>query len=185
MRIVGFAASNSERSINGKLVGHILHCLSEKFEVQQLDIKDYETDLYSPYRERFLGIPEKVKLFKKEIDEAQGLVISFAEHNGAYTAAYKNLYDWLSLIDRDVWQGKPLFLAAASPGKRGGQNVLHLASSLYKRSESKIIEYSLPSFNTNFSEAGITHAFLRDQLQWKINLFQSWFHAADLQAKET
>jgi len=54
-------------------------------------------------------------------------VIAFAEHNGNYSAAYKNLFDWVSRIDPKVYQNKAMVLLATSPGGRGGKGVLEIA----------------------------------------------------------
>ena len=62
---------------------------------------------------------------------ADALVIAFPEHNGNVTAAYKNLFDWASRADKNVYQGKPMVIMAATPGPRAGAGVLgavgHLA----------------------------------------------------------
>lgn len=52
------------------------------------------------------------------------MIISFAEHNGSYTAAWKNVYDWTSRVDMAVYQGKKVAMFAASPGPRAGAGVL-------------------------------------------------------------
>jgi NAD(P)H-dependent FMN reductase len=36
--------------------------------------------------------------FFNKLGTADLLVISFAEHNGAYSAAFKNIFDWISRI---------------------------------------------------------------------------------------
>ncbi len=50
---------------------------------------------------------------------ADAIVISFAEHNGHYTAAYKNTFDWASRIDRKAFGDKPAVLLSAVPGGCG------------------------------------------------------------------
>jgi len=83
--------------------------------------------LFSSDREEELGHPDLAKAFYQKIGEADALVISFAEHNGSYTAAYKNLFDWTSRIDAKVFQGKDMVLLATSPGPGGARNVLKAA----------------------------------------------------------
>lgn len=128
MKILAFAASNSTRSINARLLRHAL-TLIEDVEVEWLEIRDYEMPLYSPDREEAGGVPEPAQRFYQKIGEADALMISFAEHNGSYTAAFKNLYDWTSRIDMKVYQGKPVVMLATSPGGRGGAGVLATATS--------------------------------------------------------
>ena len=43
-------------------------------------------------------IPKKQSILK-EIYQADALVISLAEHVCSYTAAFKNIYDWISVIE--------------------------------------------------------------------------------------
>ena len=96
-RVVAFAASSSSRSINKRLVTWACSLL-EDAEVEILDLNDYELPLFSVDREDRLGRPEAAQAFLRKLNESDGIVISFAEHNGAYSAAYKNLYDWVSRI---------------------------------------------------------------------------------------
>ena len=56
------------------------------------------------------GIPELAHDFFDKIGAADAVLISFAEHNGFYTAAYKNIFDWASRIDMRVYQDKPAVL---------------------------------------------------------------------------
>ena len=52
------------------------------------------------------------------------MLVSFAEHNGTTTAAWKNIFDWMSRIEMKLWQGKPVVMLAATPGSRAGAGVL-------------------------------------------------------------
>jgi len=126
MKILAFAASSSRNSINKKLVTYAASLISDA-EIEILDINDYEMPLFSEDREKELGQPDAAKSFFNKIGGADVLLISFAEHNGSYTAAYKNLYDWTSRIDPKVYQGKPMVMLATSPGPGGARSVLGLA----------------------------------------------------------
>jgi len=126
MKILAFAASSSSNSINKKLVTYAASLIDDA-EVEILDINDYEMPLFSEDREKELGQPDAAKSFFNKIGDADALLISFAEHNGSYTAAYKNLYDWASRIDPKVYQGKPMVMLSTSPGPGGARSVLALA----------------------------------------------------------
>jgi len=123
MKILAFAASSSRESINKQLLSYALAQLDE-VESQLLDLNDYELPIYSIDKENETGIPDKAKALFDKIGDSDGLVISFAEHNGSYTAAYKNIFDWMSRIDQKVFQDKPMVILATSPGKGGAKNVL-------------------------------------------------------------
>ena len=152
-RVVAFAASNSSRSINRQLVTCACGML-EGAQAEILDLNDYELPLFSVDREDALGQPEAARAFLQKLNDADGLVISFAEHNGAYSAAYKNLYDWISRIQPKVYQDKPMVLLSTSPGGRGGKSVLELALSQIPRFGGQVMaSVSLPSFPENFDTA--------------------------------
>jgi chromate reductase len=84
-------------------------------------------------------------------------VISFAEHNGCYTVAYKNLYDWVSRIQPKVYRDKRMLLLSTSLGGRGAKSVMELALSQIPRFGGDIRgSVSLPNFEDNFDvERGV------------------------------
>jgi len=150
MKILAFAASNSENSINKRLASYTAHLIANA-EVELLDINDFEMPIYSIQREVHLGKPKQAQNFYNKITEADAIVISFAEHNGSYTAAYKNLFDWTSRIDIKVYQDKPIIMLATSPGPGGASSVLASAvgSASYFAADIKG-ELSVPNFFDNF-----------------------------------
>lgn len=155
MKLLAFAATNSAKSINKQLVTYATDVLgAENSEVQAdvIDINDYEMPIFSMEREAQLGQPEEAQAFLAKIREADAVIISFAEHNGSYTAAYKNLFDWASRIEQKVFQGKDMVLLSTSPGPGGAKSVLQAAvgSAPYFGAEVKA-SFSVPSFYENFN----------------------------------
>ena len=126
MKLLALAGSNSKKTINGQLIRYAVS-LIKGVEVEILDLNDFEMPLFSVDREDEWGIPELAQRFYDTIGAADALLISLAEHNGSYTVAFKNLFDWTSRIDGKVYQGKPLVLLATSPGARGASGVLATA----------------------------------------------------------
>ncbi|WP_085902176.1 NADPH-dependent FMN reductase [Kiloniella majae] len=170
MKILAFAASNSTKSINKTLVtyaGEQLRELRSDVTVEVIDINDYELPLFSVDREEELGQPQLAHNFFNKIKESDGLIISFAEHNGSYTAAYKNLFDWASRIETKVFQGKPSLFLSTSPGQGGASSVLKSAetSAPFFGAEIKGT-LSVPSFFDNFdSDANqLTNEDLKQKL---------------------
>lgn len=131
MKILSFAATNSQKSINKQLVSYatkvLAHRLGGDAVIEVLDLNEYEMPIYSVEREKELGIPVEAHRFFNQVRAADRILISFAEHNGSYSAAYKNLYDWASRIDMRVYDQKPMVLMATSPGAGGAKNVLKSA----------------------------------------------------------
>ncbi len=166
-RILAFAASNSSKSINRQLVNYAA-TLIDGVEVETLDIHDYEMPLYRSDREEADGIPQLAHDFLARMAAVDGVLVSFAEHNGAYPAAFKNLFDWCSRIQREFWQNKPVVVLATSPGGRGGKSVLEFAVSAAPRFGAEVVGHlSVPSFYENFdSESGaLTNAELDAELR--------------------
>lgn len=171
-KILAFGASNSKNSINKKLVIYAANQIDDA-EITVLDLNDFEMPIYSIDREKESGIPELAVQFKNQIKAADGLIVSFAEHNGAYTTAFKNILDWISRLEGGVWENKPMFLLATSPGGRGGKAVLTLATNSFQyMNSSSITSFSLPSFHKNFSEEkGILDETLGKEFHSQLKLF--------------
>lgn len=165
-KIVAFGASSSTNSINKQLAAYAAAQISNA-EVRLLDLNDYEMPIYSEDREREEGIPSQAYLFKETIADTDGIIISFAEHNSSYTAAFKNIYDWISRIEKIVWYNKPMWLLATSNGAGGAQHVLKAAHSRMSiGNPHEIPSFSLPEFSKNFeSDKGIKNK----ELQLKFN----------------
>ena len=128
--IIAFGASNSSTSINQQLAGWASGQLANT-DVELLDLNDFEMPIYSIDREKESGIPEKARHFKTLVNESDGIIISFAEHNGSYSAAFKNILDWMSRLGRPIWSDKPMLLMGTSPGGRGAKGVLTTAENTF------------------------------------------------------
>lgn len=174
MKILGFAASSSSRSINKKIVTYFLS-LVKNHDIEIIDLNDYELPLFSVDMEDKLGQPQPAKDFISKIRESDLLVISFAEHNGSYTAAYKNLFDWCSRIDHKVYTNKKMLLFSTSPGRRGADRVLESAISSIPRYGGLILNHlSIPSFNHNFDviENRLSNKDIDEEFKYIIKSFQ-------------
>lgn len=128
MKILAFAATNSRISISRALVEYAADRLQSDIlpgaEIQFLDLNDFAMPIYSIDRETEGGIPPEARAFFDAIGAADAVLVSFAEHNGSSTAAWKNIFDWMSRIEMKLWQGKPVVMLAATPGPRAGAGVL-------------------------------------------------------------
>ncbi|MDA0812770.1 MAG: NAD(P)H-dependent oxidoreductase, partial [Verrucomicrobia bacterium] len=124
-----------------------------------LDLRDYSLPVYSSDEETANGVPADAKAFLEAIRAHDAIVVSLAEHNGSYSAAFKNLYDWTSRVEYALWSNKPMLLLATSPGARGGASVFETAKAIFPRMGADIRgTFSLPSFQDNFSDdEGITN----------------------------
>lgn len=172
MKVLVFAASNSRQSINQQLASYAASLIPNA-EVEVLDLNEYEMPIYSIERETEGGIPDEAQRFYAKIGAADAIIVSFAEHNGSYSAAYKNLFDWTSRIDMKVYQNTPMLMMATSPGPGGAQSVLGaaVASAPYFAADVKA-SLSVPSFFDNFDlEAGeLTNPDIKQALEAALQL---------------
>jgi len=157
MRILAFGASSSSQSINRQFANHVADRIPDA-KVTDLDLRDFNLPIFSADEEEANGIPDDAKRFLELIRSHDALVVSLAEHNGSYTAAFKNLYDWASRAEYEVWGDKPMLLLSTSPGARGGASVIEAAKATFPRMGAQLKgSFSLPSFYDNFSpESGVT-----------------------------
>ncbi|WP_027136515.1 NADPH-dependent FMN reductase [Gaetbulibacter saemankumensis] len=170
--IIAFAGSNSTDSINKQLVTYGASLL-ESVEVELLDLNNFELPLFGVDYEREQGIPKEAYKFLEYIKNSNGILLSLAEHNGAYTAAFKNLLDWMSRIESKTFYGKPMLLLATSTGKRGGASVLEIAKSRFPYHNAEITDvFSLPSFGDNFKNGKIVNEEFDAQLKEAVEEFQ-------------
>lgn len=150
MKVLAFGTSNSKNSINKKLAFYAAQQIKNA-DVSLIDINDFEMSIYSEEREKHSGTPRLAHDFYNIIGAADSIVMSFAEHNGSYTSAYKNLFDWTSTIDMEVFQNKPVLMLSTSPGPGGAKHVLAAAKASAPYFSANLIgSISLPSFYDNF-----------------------------------
>lgn len=174
MKIISFGASTSKNSIN-KTFAHYTAQQFENANIELLDLNDFALPLFSVDLENEIGIPQNAKDFYLKISRSDLVIISMAEHNGSYAAAFKNLLDWISRFEAKVFANKKMFLLSTSPGGRGGESVMEAALTRFPRHAAEIVEhFSLPNFETNFDlETGILDESLKENFFKKIEIVQS------------
>ncbi len=134
--------------------------------------------IYKHERELENGIPQLAKDFASKIDSSDLILMSLAEHNSVYSAAFKNVSDWVSRIkDRKHFGDKPIFLMATAPGNGGGKNVIEVFLKRAPFSGANVIAYfSLPNFKERFEEGqGITDEEKKAEFHEKLEAVKAHF----------
>jgi len=169
-KIIAFGGSSSKNSINKQFATYAAS-MFPNVSVEILDLNDYEMPVFSVDKEKEDGIHNLAHAFYDKIGEADFIVLSLAEHNGAYSAAFKNTLDWASRINNKTFQQKPMLLLATSPGARGGANVLDIATKRFPFQGAEVKgSFLLPTFYENFDAVnGIINPELKNQLLKIIN----------------
>ncbi len=170
--IITLGGSSSRESINKRLAEYA-GTLVKNAEIVNLDLNDFQLPLYSIDEENASGFPEDLKKLDEQIAATDGIILSLAEHNGAYTAAFKNAFDWLSRLQTKTWRNKPMLLLSTSPGARGGQSVMAMALDRFPRHDGNIVfSLSFPSFNENFKGGEVVDTELKSELEKGVNLLE-------------
>lgn len=170
-KILAFGGSTSSNSINKKLATYASSLVNAEAEV--IDFRDYNAPIYSSDEEA-KGFPEDMLNLSEYMKGFDGYIVSLAEHNGSYAAAFKSILDWLSRINRSVFNDKPVLLMSASPGGRGGASVLTNAGHYLPHAGAKtIILFSFAKFYDNFSDGKIINEELNTILQERVEEFEN------------
>lgn len=172
--ILAFAGSNSSNSINFKLVKFTAG-LAEGSKVQLLNMANYPFPMYSQDYENEKGFSNSLVELRDDIKNSDGLIISVNEHNGNPSSYFKNLFDWLSRLDRNFLEGKKVLLMGTSPGGRGAIGSLGIVEKFMTRFKAEVVAtFSLPSFFENFDHSqGITNTELAAKHQEALEKFLS------------
>ncbi len=139
-RLLAFAGSGREESLNGKLLRLAAQaCEGAGATVTLLPGSALAIPLYDGDSEHEHGLPQAAQALKRLIAAHDGLLIASPEYNGSLTPALKNALDWASRREGDepglaAYQGKTAAIIAASPGRLGGARSLmalrHVLSAL-------------------------------------------------------
>ena len=141
--------------------------------LENIDLNDFEMPLFSVDVENELSFPKAAKELNTIFDQVDGFVIALAEHNGSYSVAFKNIFDWLSRVEAKVWRDKPMILLSTSPGERGGQTVLEIALARFPYMGANIIgSMSLGLFFDNFKEGDLVNDLKKEELKRIISDFE-------------
>jgi NAD(P)H-dependent FMN reductase len=163
-KIAAFAGSTSSTSINKQLATYAAEQL-QNVAYDVLDLNDYQAPIFSEDTERLEEYPEGIRKFNETLDQYDGFIISLAEHNGTYAAAFKNIFDWASRKNREVFRKKPVLVMATSPGG-GGANVLEAGKATFPHMGAEVVaSFSLGGFYDAFKEGKIVIEEKNKELQ--------------------
>lgn len=170
-KILAFAGSNSKTSINKQLATYTASKVNNvTYDI--VDLNDFQLPIFSLEIEAE-GFPKAAEEFNYLLSKYDGFVISLAEHNGSYSAVFKNIFDWVSRIDRKVFKDKPVLLMATSPGGRGGASVLETAKNTFPHLGGNVVStFSLPSFYNHFEDGDLINGELKELLNKSIKEFE-------------
>lgn len=123
MKLLAFAASHREESLNAKLLEVALGMVSDHdamIDVTHLPYDAMDVPLFNHDDQDKNGFPDAVKSVKDHFSDADAIMIAMPEYNWSYPGSLKNIIDWLSCYRPTPLKGKPIFLMSATPSEQGG-----------------------------------------------------------------
>jgi len=174
-KILAFAGSNKQNSINHKLIEFAAAQISA-FPVKIIRLNSFDTPIFNEDIENALGIPIATRLLNNEIKDVDALMISVNEHNGSISSFFKNHIDWLSRLDKRFLEGKKIVLMSTSNGAKGGASALEYSKKVLPYFGGEVVEsFSFPFFSENFSEENNTIAN-EEMLLGFMDVLQNFVH---------
>ncbi len=114
MKMLAIVGSLRKESYNLQLALTVQERFRDRFEMEFADIKSLphfnQDDEFNP--------PESVLTLRKQILDADGIIIFTPEYNWSIPGVLKNALDWMSRVEK-VLIGKPLMAAGAAGGPMG------------------------------------------------------------------
>ncbi len=123
IHILAFAGSLRKDSFNKALVNTAKEVAPETVEIEIFDLSGIP--LFNQDEEA--NMPERVKLFKQKIEEADAVLIATPEYNRSIPGVLKNAIDWASRpYGNNSLNDKPVATMGATGGKVVGTSAAQL-----------------------------------------------------------
>lgn len=119
--LLGISGSLRAGSFNTKLVQEA----ARLFDPAAFSLAEIDMPLFDGDAEAADGQPPQAHAFFEAITQADAVIISTPEYNGAVPGGLKNAFDWLSRIEGNPLAWKPTAIMAAAAGRAGGVRALH------------------------------------------------------------
>ena len=117
IRVLGFAGSLRERSFNKAALRTAVEVAPAGMTVEVFDLRPvplYDDDV------RQQGYPPAVAALREKVRAADAVLIATPEYNFSMSGVLKNALDWVSRPPEQPFDGKPVALMSAAPGRIGG-----------------------------------------------------------------
>ena len=116
-KLLGISGATRSASTNRKLLDEAARIFGP-CEYTQGDIR---MPMYDGDEEEAGGVPQPAKTLAAQIAEADAILISTPEYNKGPSGVLKNALDWVSRLEGNPWDGKPLAVMSAAAGRAGGE----------------------------------------------------------------
>ncbi|MEX1279198.1 MAG: NAD(P)H-dependent oxidoreductase [Acidimicrobiia bacterium] len=165
-KIVAIAGSTRAASLHKQLVRAAAH-EAERLGASAtvVDLSDHPMPLYDGDLEDAEGVPGSARELHAVLADADVVFIASPEYNGGYTAVLKNAIDWVTRVEKQVFQ-RPTVLASASPGRGGGaKGLAGLRTTLEHMAVPVVAEFSVPGAGPGFADHPVVRDLIRSSLE--------------------
>ena len=117
MKLLGISGSLRRDSLNSAVLRAAVELAPATVVIERFDLSPiplYNGDVEAA------GLPGPVVAFRAAITRADALLIVTPEYNSGIPGVLKNAIDWASRGTDQPFDGKPIALVTASPGRLGG-----------------------------------------------------------------
>ncbi|WP_166418164.1 NADPH-dependent FMN reductase [Cochlodiniinecator piscidefendens] len=152
LKLLGISGALREGSFNRKLLREAARVSGAHLTEANLRLPLYDGDL-----EENEGIPADVQVLADQIAAADAVLIATPEYNQSFSGVLKNALDWVSRVENNPWQDKPVAIIAAAAGRAGGaraQYALRLAMTPFQPNLLTGPEVSVAQSYAEFDENG-------------------------------
>ena len=175
--IIAISGSLREKSTNTAIL-RLASELAPKDRVASVEILSYkDVPIYDGDIEA-AGIPDSVKAIAKKIAEADGVYISTPENNYSISAALKNIIDWVTRVQPNPFEKKPVAIASVAAGPSGGVRAQDDVRKVLLYSNSIIMTSNTVAISANYlkfdKDANLTDEASKKAIQAQINAFVDW-----------
>lgn len=175
MKVLAFAASLREQSLNKKLIAVAAEIARARgVEVELADFREFDIPIYDGDANEKTGLPAGAVAFTRRLGAADALLISSPEYNYSIAGAFKNLIDWVSRVRPMPWRGKSIYLMSAAPSPMGGIRGLWQTRIPLEGCGSLVFPdmFALPHADKAFDETGkLADPALMDRLNKELSGF--------------
>jgi NAD(P)H-dependent FMN reductase len=153
IKVVAICGSLREVSYTRFALGYALEGAKElKASTKLIDIKDYNLVFCRPDQDESL-YPDDVFKLRKEVQEANGIILGSPEYHGGYTGVLKNALDLMSFKE---FQSKIVGLIGVAGGSMGAINTVNGLRIVCRNIRSWVLplQVSIPNVRKFFDEEG-------------------------------
>ncbi len=116
-KLLGISGSLRKDATNTRLMGEAARLFGDA----DYSLADIRFPLYDGDDEAANGIPQAVHDVAEQVRAADAVLLSTPEYNKGPSGVIKNALDWISRVEGNPWDGKPVAVMSAAAGRAGGE----------------------------------------------------------------